>query len=228
MVSAQTIYRVPTRFEIGGHFIISQPTEEFGQNIGNFLGGGGTVKYNLLSAGWLGARFDISGMSYGKETRSVPLSETIGSRILVDLTTRNTITSLTWAPEVAKPSGRIRPYANVGYSLLLFRTTSSFSSSEDEGVSTTNYKDSTGAWVYGGGLRFLVGPSASPASLDFGVRYHRGGNVSYLREGGIQDNPDGSITISPLTSRTPFVVYTIGVKVRIPYESTKPCARFLC
>ncbi len=220
-----------TRFTIGGNFIVAEPKEGFRQNVGNGLGGGGTLMYHLLRSGLLGLRFDASGMSYGKEKKQVPISTTVGSRILLNLTTTNSIVALSWGPELAKPSGRMRPYVNAGYSRLFFRTTSSLrgsGSSEDGSINSTNYKDSTGAWVYGGGLRFALGPTSSPVSLDLGLRYHRGGSASYLREGSIQDNPDGSITITPLRSRTPFMVYSVGVKFRIPFESSNPCSRFLC
>jgi opacity protein-like surface antigen len=220
-----------TRFSVGGSFIVSQPKEGFAQAIGNGYGGSGGVLYHLTRSGLLGLRFDISGMQYGHETKRVPLSGTIGSRILVDVNTNNSITALSWGPELAKPSGRVRPYVNFGYSALFFRTTSSvqdFDSSDGGTINTTNFKDSTRGWVYGGGLRFQLGSRTSPVMLDTGLRYNRGGTASYLREGSIQDNPDGTITMTPLTSRTPFLVYTIGVKFRIPYDSNKPCARFLC
>jgi hypothetical protein len=220
-----------TRLSIGGNFIVSQPKEGFAQAIGNGYGGSGGVIYHLTRSGLLGLRFDISGVQYGHETRRVPLSETIGSRILVDVNTNNSIVALSLAPELAKPSGRVRPYVNIGYSALFFRTTSSIKdldSSDGGTINTTNFKDSTRGWVYGGGLRFQLGSQTSPVMLDTGLRYNRGGTASYLREGSIQDNPDGTITVTPLTSRTPFLVYTIGVKFRIPYDSSKPCARFLC
>lgn len=221
----------PTRFTLGGNFVLSEPKESFRQNVGNGFGGGGTVHYNLMRSGLAGLRFDVSSVRYGKEEKRVPISDSIGSRILVDLTTRNTITTFSLGPELAKPTGRIRPYVNAGYSRLLFRTTSSLSGSdlsEEDFTSTTNHKDGAGAWVYGGGLRFQVGPSLSPLSLDLGLRYHRGGSASYLREGSIQDNSDGSITINPLSSKTPFLTYTVGVKFRVPFDVNKPCARLLC
>jgi hypothetical protein len=220
-----------TRFSVGGGFMVGQPKEGFAQAIGNGYGGGGGVIYHLVRSGLLGVRFDISGFQYGHETKTVPISETIGSRILVDVNTNNSITAISWGPELAKPTGRIRPYVNFGYSALLFRTTSSIEDldSEDGGAfHTTNFKDSTRAWVYGGGLRFQLGSHTSPVTLDTGLRYYRGGAVSYLREGSLQDNLDGTITMTPITSKTPFLVYTIGVKVRIPYGSNKDCARFLC
>jgi len=225
IATAQSPNRLFTRFEVGGNFIRSEPKEDFRQNVGHGWGGGGTVKYDLAGAGLLGLRFDVSGVAYGRETIHVPLS-----RVLLKMTTTNSITSFTLGPELAKPSGRIRPYVNVGYSRLLFRTTSSLADydSTDGSPSTTNYKDSTGAWAYGGGLRFALGPARFPVDLDLGLRYHRGGSASYLREGSMQDYPDGSTTITPLSSQTPFVVYSVGVKFRIPFDSKKPCARFLC
>ena len=211
--------------------MVLQPREGFAQGIGNGYGGGGGVIYHLTRSGLLGLRFDISGVQYGHESKEVPLSGTIGSRIIVKVNTNNSITALSLAPELAKPSGRVRPYVNVGYSAVLFRTTSSvpkLDSSDGGNTSTTNFKDSNRAWVYGGGLRVQLGGHTSPLTLDAGLRYNRGGTASYLREGSIQDNSDGTITITPLTSRTPFLVYTVGVKFRIPYNSKKSCARFLC
>jgi hypothetical protein len=228
--NGQNVIKVPTRFNIDGSFMISQPKEAFRQNIGTGYGGTGGLIYNLKSSGLVGLRFDFSHVQYGHEEKRVPLSETIGPRVLVDVHTGNTISALTLAPELAKPTGFLRPYVNVGYSRLFFRTTSSVSSEDSEGgdFSTTNHKDGAGAWVYGGGVRVRLGRKDSPVTLDTGLRYFRGGSASYLREGSIQDNADGSITITPLTSRTPFMIYTIGVKFQIPYESAKPCSRFIC
>src|SRR5262249_54289039 len=64
--------------------------------------------------------------------------------------------------------------------------------------------------------------------VDLGARYYRGGVASYLRAGGIQDNPDGSTSITPLTSRTPQVVYIIGMRYSIPYNPAKQCPRLIC
>jgi len=228
--TAQNVFKLPTRFNIGGGFMMSQPKENFRQNVGNGYGGSGGLVYNLTSSGLVGLRFDISHMRYGHEEKRVPLSETIGSRVLVDVNTNNSITAFTLAPELAKPTGLLRPYVNVGYSRLLFRTTSSVGTedSEEGGFTTTNQKDRVGAWVYGGGLRVQLGRKSSPVTLDTGLRYYRGGFASYLREGSIQDNADGSISITSLSSRTPFMIYSIGVKFQIPYESNKPCSRFVC
>jgi hypothetical protein len=126
------------------------------------------------------------------------------------------------------PAGILRPWAKVGLSGLVFSTGTSVNGTDfdDEPIaSTTNYSDGTAALVAGAGL--LV-PLGRIAAIDIGARYHHGGTASYLKEGSIVDNPDGSITITPLRSRTPFVLYTIGVSLRIPGKGSVPCPRGLC
>ena len=151
----------------------------------------------------------------------MPFSRTVGGRVLVDLATANSIAGFAFGPEVGVPSGPVRPYLNAGFSGLLFRTVSSvrgIGGEEDTIASTTNLSDLTGAWVVGGGLRVPLGGSELPIELDLGVRYHRGGRASYLREGSIVDNPRGPATIFPHTSRTPFVVYSVGVRFRFGFS----------
>ena len=221
----------PTRFAVGLGFIVSEPKEAFDENVGVGFGVGGAFQYHVDRPGWFAVRFDAAWLRYGHETKRVPFSQTVGGRILVDVSTSNSIIGLGVGPEVALPYGPVRPYLNAGFSGLLFRTASSVSgirSSDEPIAATTNLSDWTGAWVLGAGLRFPLGGRESPVDLDLGVRYHRGGEALYLREGSIIDNPDGSITIHPLNSRTPFMVYGVGVRFRIPWSSTDPCPRWLC
>jgi len=204
-----------SRFSVGGSFVVSQPKDEFSHNVGNGYGGQGGVMFHLLRSGLVNLRFDVSGVVYDKEEKLVPLSET--ERILFEVTTTNSIITFTAGPEIARPAGRVRPYANVGYSRLLFRTTSSLKGTSDEvDTTTTNYSDSTDAWVYSGGVRIPLGSVESPLTLDLGLRYYRGGEASYLREGSIRDHFDGSISITPLSSRTPMLMYAVGIQFRIP------------
>jgi hypothetical protein len=206
-----------SRFSVAGSFVISQPRGEFGENVSTGYGAQGTVLFHLLRSGLLNLRFDLSDATYGREEKFVPAST---SRVVFEVTTTNSILTLAWGPEIAVPTGRFRPYANVGYSRLNFTTRSSLKgteSSDEELTKTTNYEDSTNAWVFGGGIRIPLGNiESAPLALDLGLRYYHGGTASYLREGSIQDQPDGSISITPLTTRTPILVYTVGVQFRIP------------
>jgi opacity protein-like surface antigen len=229
--NAQTAWE-PSRFSIGGAPLLSEPRGEFRQNIGSNFGGIGGVVYHIDRPGFFGVRFDVSGIRYGYEKRRVPISESITRRVLVDVVTTNSITALSLGPELALPRGPLRPYVNAGISEQLFRTTSSVTGigSEEAFATTTNHKYNTAAWFLGGGIRIpLAGNDAKKAiSLDLGLRYNRGGTASYLREGSIQENGDGSITFTPLSSRTAQLVYLIGVRFRIPHNPLVPCHRLLC
>jgi hypothetical protein len=220
-----------TRFTIAAAPLLSQPRGEFGQNVGDGFGGGGALLYRLDRTGWLSLRFDASGHAYGREEKRVPLSELLGPRVLVDVTTTNSLMSIAFGPELAFPRGPVRPYVNAAISGLFFKTSTSVDGSTTENqpvASTTNHSDNTRAWVLGTGLRIPLPRSDSRFSLDLGLRYHYGGVASYLREGSIQDTSDGSIIITPLNTRTPYIAYLIGVRFTIPFNSRGPCPRFLC
>ena len=212
----------PTRFAAGVSFIVSQPKEEFRRNVGNGIGIGGTINYHLDPAGWVNLRFDPSWLRYGHETKRVPFSRTVGGRIEVDVTTTHQIVGLSFGPELTLPRGPVRPYLNAAFSGLLFWTTSSvrgIGSDDEELARMTNHRDWTRAWVLGTGVKVPLGGRDSSFSLDFGVRYYNGSEASYLREGSIRDNPDGSITITPLINETPFLMYSVGFNYRFPHGS---------
>lgn len=230
-VSAQGLPNEWTRFTISGAPTLAQPKEDFSLNVGNGFGAGGALLYRLDRPGILHLRFDASFLEYGREKKRVPFSSTVGARVLVDEVTTNSIIGLSFGPELALPSGPVRPYVNAAFSGLFFRTTSSVNGGLSNGeaiASTTNYSDATHAWIFGSGVRIPVAGTRSRVSLDFGVRYHRGALASYLREGSIQDNPNGTISFTPLSSRTPYLVYLIGVHYRIPHNPSTRCPRFLC
>jgi hypothetical protein len=56
-------------------------------------------------------------------------------------------------------------------------------------------------------------PPPACHSSDLGVRYHGNGEVEYLKEGDIQDNPDGTITITPTRSEANLLTFQIGVQI---------------
>jgi len=119
---------------------------------------------------------------------------------------------------------------NAAYSGVIFRTYSSVGGTNSAGedfADTKNHGDSTSAWVYGGGIRVPVYQKKIGIDLDFGFRYYHGGISTYLNESSIVDHPNGSITIIPFRTRTPFIVYSAGVKFRIPFTG-KTCPRMAC
>ena len=63
----------------------------------------------------------------------------------------------------------------------------------------------------GGGVRVGLGASRSKVALDLGVRALRNGEATYVTEGGVTQNPDGSFTIRPHRTEAHLLVIHLGV-----------------
>jgi hypothetical protein len=100
--------------------------------------------------------------------------------------------------------------------LAYFFTESSVSGSSSEAfASSTNYQDANLAASAAAGIYIPISKNRHPVSMDVSLRYHWNGRMSYLKEGSIQDGSNGTIFISPITSRADFLVWHVGVSVGI-------------
>jgi hypothetical protein len=210
------------RASFGLNFAVGQPVDEFSNYVDQGFGGNAHFIWNLDRRGILGLRIDGGILNYGHETKRVPLSGTIGGRILVDVNTSNNIVDFSIGPQLSVPSGPIRPYIAGGVGGAYFVTSSSVEGVDDiddrDLFNTTNLDDWT--WSYSGAAGFLIPislgrTSRSTFAIDFAARYHSNGRVQYLKEGGIIDNADGSITLLPIDSRADLVTYHLGVRIGI-------------
>ena len=210
----------PTGGYFGGSLTIAEPQGEFGEQVGTGFGGDLHYIHKLDRDGWLGVRVDAGAAIYGYESYRVPLSETIGGRVLVDVNTSNNIAWIGVGPQIGVPNGRLRPYVNgrVGYSFLWTSTaveTIDWYHDDEPIASTTNYDDWSFSYGAGAGVYIPVRRGYKPVSIDLGVRYHNNGEAEYLREGGIVDNADGSISLSPIRSDTDLLTFHIGVSIGV-------------
>lgn len=207
----------PSRFTLVGDLLVAQPkgefatqldTEGFGANVGGL--------FRLDREGILSIRADVGGMRYGSETFHVPYLPMTG-RVSLDVETTNNSFWGSIGPQITVPAGPIQPYVNAGVGFVDLVTTTSVrgSDSEYEYASTNNSDDVTSAWIFGGGLYVPLG-RRSDWKLHAGARYFYGGEATYLREGDIQDNPDGSVTLFPRTSKTHQVTWQLGVAYTFP------------
>lgn len=214
--NAQIVYnagQIPSRFSFGGDFVVSQPKAEFANNVPTGYGIDLTGMFRIDPKGWLNIRADIGGVQYGRERQRV--SSLVSGRVLLDVETDNRIGFGSIGAQVQVPDGWFRPYANAAIASTYFWTESTLSGADSYTyASTTNYDDWSHAWVFGGGATIPFGKSLG--SLNLGAKYHYGGRATYLRRGDITDNPDGSITISPRSSKTDLVLWQLGVSFRIP------------
>lgn len=195
--------------------MIAEPVGEFAEVIGTGWGLEGHLRM-LGVDGPLSARLEFGFVEYGRETRRVCLSLTVGCRIEVDLVTSNDILFGSVGPQLGVPSGPIRPYVTAGLGFAYFSTTSSISdvdAGSGSEFSTNNFSDFTWAWIGAAGFTVQLTSGRTPVLLDLAVRYHRNGEAEYLTEDDIVDEPDGSITVFPNRSEANLVTFQLGVSI---------------
>jgi hypothetical protein len=197
---ASTSFTGVPRFYGGGGVLGAQPIGEFSDYIDAGIGIGGHGILRVDERGLLGLRVDGGFLVYGSETKRVPLSNTIGGRIQVDVNTTNNIFFFGVGPQLMLPTGSVRPYANAGVGFSVFATTSSVEGVDNASqpfASDNNQSDVTLAYGGGAGLYIPVYRGRSIVSLDLGARFHSNGRVEYLREGSIRDLPNGTSRSRP-------------------------------
>ena len=208
----------PSRFTIGGGFVVSQPKGEFAENINNGYGVDAYGLFRLDPVGALSLRADLGGSQYGSET--LDAGYIYGGRIGVQVETTNSILWAAFGPQLTMPVGRVRPYASAAIGVMNFRTTSSVRGTGayrgETFASADNQSDNTHSWIFGGGVYFPFTGRLSMMAIDVGAKYFTGGRATYLREGAIHDNADGTVTIFPSHSRTDQVTWHLGVSYTIP------------
>lgn len=207
----------PSRFTLVGDLLVSQPKGEFGTEL-DTEGFGANVGglFRLDKEGIFSIRADIGGMQYGSETLHAPFLPLTG-RVSLDVTTSNNVFWGSIGPQITVPVGPVQPYINAAIGFMDFNTSTSVggSDSEYEFASTTNSDDATSAYIFGGGLYVPIGRDKT-WKIHAGARYFYGGEATYLKEGAIQDNADGSITLFPTRSKTDQVTWQAGVSYTFP------------
>ena len=192
-----------------------RPLGELAQNVGFGYGVEGVMLMRLDAAGVVALRAELGLVQYGSEHETVPLSSTIGGRVLVNVTTTNDVITGGLGAQVMRPTGAIRPYAAGSAGLVSFITQSSVegSGNAEPFAQTTNHQDTGFAWLAGGGVYIPLSRGVHRVSLDLGATYHATqGKRSYLRPGSIHDLPGGAIAIDPLYSEAKFLTWRIGLR----------------
>jgi hypothetical protein len=207
----------PVRGAAGGSLTYGRPVGDFLKYVQQGFGFDVFFRWNVEPQGILSFKIDGGYLIYGSETVRVPLSGTIGGRILVDLTTNNNIIWMGLGPQITLPTGFIRPYANASAGFSYFFTESQVEGSHDDEpfASTTNYSDAAFRYGVGWGILIPFQTRTTEWAIDLGAIYHGNGQVEYLREGGIEDRPDGSIVVHPIRSDANLLSYRIGFSVSI-------------
>lgn len=202
----------PSRWFGSFSLLAAQPLGEFNDYID--VGGGvsGGVMYQISPGSPIAIRADFGYVLYGSEKKRIhPFPRLEG-----DITTNNSIVYAGLGPQVMVPDGMFRPYIGGSVGLSYFFTQSSLdgiTSGSDAILQTTNFDDVTFSYTGAAGIYVPLRRGLKPISLDIGGRYHGNGRARYLREGSIQDNPDNSITVTPIESETNLLTWHLGISV---------------
>lgn len=191
-------------------FLSTQPLGEL--RTGPGFGVGITAAWALDPARRLRVRGELRAATYGRETRTACLSATVGCLIEVDIHTDYTSFFVGAGPELAVPvlGTTLVLDATAGYGSFSVRSSVRGISDPDSEdlLTTTNFDDGFFAWSAGGEVRV---PFASQFSISLGGQYQHNGRASYVREGGITTNPDGSLNVEAMTTDANQFVLTLGV-----------------
>jgi opacity protein-like surface antigen len=193
----------------------TRPMGALGENIGLGYGVSGAYLFRLDTQGILSLRADIAGVQYGNESKRSAFSETVGGRVQVRTRTSNYIFPVTLGPQLAWPTGPVRPYVNAGVGAQAFVTESDVEGVDDSFViaRSTNQSDVTLAWVAGGGITIPIVRGATRAQLDMSMQYVNGGRARYLAPGSIVDLQGGAVRISSLESSTHLLMLRVGARI---------------
>ena len=193
----------------------TRPQGTLGRNIGFGYGISGAYLLRLDADGLLSIRADVAGMAYGNEWKHMPFSQTVGGRVQVNVRTTNYIIPMSVGPQLALPSGPIRPYVNAGVGVQAFVTESAVEGIDNLTViaSSTNQSDVAMMWVAGGGIYVPIVPGLKRVQIDVGMQYVNGGSARYLAPGSITDLPGGEVRISSLESATRLVMLHVGARI---------------
>lgn len=192
----------------------SRPQGELARNIGFGYGVSGAYLYRLDSDGIWSLRAEVAAVAYGNDVTRSAFSETVGGRVQVDTRTTNYIVPVLVGPQLAWPSGAIRPYVNAGIGVQTFVTESAVEGVYDQLdlASSVNLSDATFVWVAGGGVHVPITNRTTRAQLDVSAQYFHGGEARYLGHGSITDLPGGVLRISPFRSTTHYVMLRVGAR----------------
>ncbi|NIQ57916.1 MAG: hypothetical protein GWN71_32430 [Gammaproteobacteria bacterium] len=160
-------------------------------------------------------RGDFRVASYGYDNREVCLGGGVGCWIRVDVNTNYTFLYGGLGPEIAVPMPGFELLLVGSAGLARFAVESSLEGvdehDEDFG-DTVHFRDHVFGWSTGGEVRI---PVSSRIAVSLGTYYHHNGTASYVPDGGISENPDGTLAIRARTTDANLVALTLGIGFRL-------------
>jgi hypothetical protein len=195
--------------------VLARPVGAFGRVVGVFGGGGASVHVPLGRTGVFGLRFDSEIASYGHESYFVGITPLVPDAY-VDVTTSNLLVTSGIGPQLTLTLDAVRIYGFGTIGLGWFGTVSSVSDHgwSNHGLgSSVNFDDFTYAVSGGGGISLALTRGRPQVLLNFATKLTNYGDVTYLTEGRLRENYDGSLTVYPLRSDVTIHSYRLGISL---------------
>lgn len=202
-------------------FGLGIPTGDFNENTNNLAYGGNVYLGAEFPNSPVGVGIDFSIFAFGRSTRNVPFSETVGGAVRVDVITTNTIVQPHLVLRLQPRDGMVRPYAEglFGFKYLFTETRVQDERREDETIaSSRNFDDFALSAGGAAGMHIRVAQgnpnneenSMRAIYLNLGVQYMWGREAEYLdiSDGYDPDNPQIR------QSNTTMIIPMIGVAVQ--------------
>ena len=196
--------------------IQGRPQGSFARHVALGYGIDGAYLLRLDRAGIVSVRASVGALSYGNESRESALSESVGGRVQVKVTTSNYIVPMSIGPQVSWPRGPVRPYAHAGVGGQLLFSESRIQGTTNGTVlaSTTNHSAAAASWSLGGGVSMPLVTGRTQVQLDLGVQYVGGRSARYLTKGSIVDLPGAQIAVTPRESSTHIAIIRLGARLQ--------------
>ena len=197
------------------HAQVSEPKGDFNQNTGNGGGIGVSLLWGLDNQSIANWRLDGGFLTYGNETRRIPLAGT-GGLVKLDLRTSNNIVSVVTGPQIQFGNGPVSPYVAALGGFSVFWTQSSVEGTQNDNspfASTTNSDDASLAYGGAVGTYIRVYNGNRPVRIDLGARFLRHDDVKYLNDKLVRDAFQANRDPVPLRGRADFFTYYLGVNV---------------
>lgn len=216
-------------FDFGINLALGFPQGELKDNVDNIgIGASGFFLYNFPQS-----PFSIGGtvtyQMYGSETEKRPWSTTIPN-VYLDVTTSNNLLlgHILLRVQSTRQSA-VCPYVDGLFGFGYFWTETKVESEaytgddDNEIARSVQMDDAALSYGFGGGLMIRVfdGTRSDEKGLegvyiDLGVRYLKGGEATYMKEGDIVVDPEtGSVTYNSHKSHTDILTAHIGVSFKI-------------
>jgi hypothetical protein len=197
-----------------------RPTGAFKQQVSNAGGLQAHLRVRLDQYGLVSLRIQAGWLNYGHESQRTCLAATPGCRVEVNVTTANGILFVGVGPEISYPLGKLRAYGHGLVGMSRFATISAIGGGimPDIVAGDENFGDGGFAWSAGAGLQL---PVSRRVALDLGVAYQGHGEREYLKEGGITDNANGSLSFDIKRSTANLFAFRFGVTTSLGWGTAK-------